>query len=244
MTTMSSYRVGEIIRWAARLWSIPLVAVTFLLAAGPFVRLPFNLGNLLISFSSLSAMAFAVALVVAWHWERVGGWIGVGSGVAFIVWFTIRSRHLAFGPFDLLFWTPVALFLVSASLHRTIETTRGAEPDAGGTSTPQTKPRRFFALPSTELGWWSLLIGTGFFVFMRLFWMQANAPGRDHSTFFSDPINAACLIGAFISPIVGLVMSLAAIIWQRERSIFLVPLLLLGFFALLWALAVMSGANV
>ena len=112
----------------------------------------------------------------------------------------------------------------------------------GGQVLP-TNPRRFFALPSTSLGWWALLIGTGFFVFMRLFWMQANSPGRDRSTFFSDPINACCLIGAFAFPIVGMIVAAVAMVWKRERSIFLVPLLLLGLFALLWAIAVALGAN-
>lgn len=112
-----------------------------------------------------------------------------------------------------------------------------------GRQTKPTKPRRFLALPRTELGWWALLIGTGFFLFMRLFWMQSGSPGRDRSTFFSDPINAGCLIGAFGSPIVGMILALVAIIWKRERSALLVPLLLLGLFALLWALAVLSGAN-
>jgi hypothetical protein len=88
-----------------------------------------------------------------------------------------------------------------------------------------------------------LLIGAGFFVCMRLFWMQAYSPGRNHSTFFSDPITAACLIGAFGSAIVAMILALIALIGKRERSFFFIPLLLLGLFALLWALAVMLGEN-
>jgi hypothetical protein len=80
-----------------------------------------------------------------------------------------------------------------------------------------------------------------FFVFMRLFWHQAVRPGRDRSTFFSDPINAACLIGALISPIAGSIVALVAIIWKRERSLLLVPVLLLGLFALLWTLGAVFG---
>ena len=38
-------------------------------------------------------------------------------------------------------------------------------------------------------------------------------------------------------------VAFVAIIWKRERSLLLVPLLLLGLFALFWALAVLSGAN-
>jgi hypothetical protein len=219
--------------------------VTFLLAVGPFVRLPFNTaGNLFIgALSSLYAMAFAVALVVAWRYESVGGWMALVVAVAFKVWFAIQWRHLPLGAFDLLLLPPALLFLLSSSLHGVIGKAQTPEPHVDGNPTPQTKPRRFFALPRTSLGWWSLLIGTGFFLFMRLFWMQANSPGRDRSTFFSDPINAGCLIGAFAAPIVGMIVAWVAIIWNRERSLLLVPLLLLGLFALLWALAVMSGAN-
>jgi len=236
--------VGDLVRWIARLWSIPVVAMTFLLAAGPFIRLPFGIGDVLMPLSSVCAMAFAVAFVVAWHWERIGGWIAFGCGVAWGAWFSIRLRHLALGPFELLFWPPAALFLVSAYLHPAVEATQASgQPDSGASSAPQTNRRRFFAPPGTSLGWWSLVIGAGFFAFMRLFWMQANSPGRDRSTFFSDPINAGCLIGAFGSAIVAMIVALAAIMWKRERSLFLVPLLLLGIFALVWAVAVMSGAN-
>ena len=81
MTTSNRQRVGELVRWTARLWSLPLIAVTFLLAAGPFVPLPFNIaGRLFIgALSSLYAMGFAVAFVVAWRYESVGGWIALGS---------------------------------------------------------------------------------------------------------------------------------------------------------------------
>ena len=243
MTNTRNYRVEGIVRWTARLWSIPIVAITFSLAAGPLIRLPPNLGNLVISLSSLSAMAFALAFVVAWHWERVGGWLALGFGVSLMVWFTIRLRHPALSPLDLLLWPPALLFLVSGYLQRAAVTTQPSGPDRDSASAPQKRRGRFFALPATSLGWWSLVIGAGFFVCMRLFWMQAGSPGRDRSTFFSDPINAACLIGAFGSAIVGMIVALVAIIWKRERSFFFVPLLLLGLFALLWAVAVMSGAN-
>jgi hypothetical protein len=135
------------------------------------------------------------------------------------------------------------LFLVSAYLHREGGKTPGQILEKESASAPPARCRPFFGLPGTTLGWWSLVIGTGFFVFMRLFWMQALSPGHDRSTFFSDPINAACLIGAFGSAIIGMLLALAAIIWKRERSFFFLPLLLVGIFALLWAVAVMSGAN-
>ena len=245
MTASNRQRVGELVRWTARLWSLPLIAVTFLLAAGPFVPLPFNIaGRLFIgALSSLYAMGFAVAFVVAWRYESVGGWIALGSAVAFKVGFTIRWGHPPVSPFDLLLWLPAILFLLSSFLHGAIGKAQTPELGVGGGSAAQTKPRRLFALPRTSLGWWSLLIGTGFFLCMRLFWMQAGTPGRNRSTFFSDPIDACCLIGALGLPIVGMVVALVAIIWKRERSLLLVPLLLLGLYALVWAVAILSGAN-
>jgi hypothetical protein len=188
-------------------------------------------------------MAFAVAFVVAWRWERVGGWIALVSAVAFKAWFTIRWGHLAVGAFGLLFWPPTILFLVSSSLHKAVVKAQTPESNAASTQTTPKKPRRFFALPRTSLGWSSILIATGFFVFMRLFWMQAGSPGRDRSTFFSDPINASCLIGALGSPIVGMIVALVAIIGKRERSLLLVPVILLGLLALPWVLAGIFGGN-
>jgi hypothetical protein len=246
MTTTKRQYVGELARWTARLWSLPLIAVTFYLAAWSFLPGQVNVaGNPFLGLLTTPyAMAFAVAFVVAWHWERVGGWLAVAGGVAFKVWITIRTGYLAAGALEtLLFLVPAILFLLASSRPAAIGTVATPEPNAAGAGTPSRKPRRFFALPRTNLGWWSLLIGTGFFLFMRLFWMQAGSTGRDRSTFFSDPINAGCLIGAFGSPIVGMIVALVAVIWKRERSLLLVPLLLLGLFALLWGLAVLSGAN-
>ena len=78
---------------------------------------------------------------------------------------------------------------------------------------------------------------------MRLFWLQAFRPGRDRSTFFSDPINAGCLIGAFGSPIVGMIVAWVAIIWKRERLAPSAGDLVPGPLALPWALAALGGGN-
>ena len=248
MTTAKLQSMREIARWTARLWSVPLIAGTFLLAGGGFFMAvsfgPAITGSRVVgSLSSPWAMAFAVAFVIAWRWERAGGWIALGLAVGLKVWGAIRWGYLGVNVWDLLFWPPVVLFAVAAFLDRATVMTQTQEPDVDISQTPQRKSRRFFALPCTDLGWWSLLLGAGFFVFMRLFWMQAMAPGRNRSTFFSDPINAGCLIGAFGAATVAVVLALVAIIWKRERSVLLVPLLLLGVIALFWALAAISGAN-
>ena len=103
--------------------------------------------------------------------------------------------------------------------------------------------RRFFGLPRTALGWWSVWVAVGFFVFMALFWQQAGQPGRDRSTFFSDPVNAGCLIGAAASALAGMVLAVVAIVWKRERSWAFVPVVLSGLNALMWTVAALSGGN-
>lgn len=239
------HRYADVVRWTARVWSVPVIALTFLLAGSAFIPHGVNVDRLplMAVFSSLYSMAFAVAFVVAWHWERTGAWIALLSAVAFKFWFSIQWGHLAVGLFDLIFWIPAILFLTAASFHGTIGPALGPASEGNVNPGLPTNPRRYFALPRTNLGWVSLLVGAGFFLFLRLFWMQAGRPGRDRSTFFSDPINATCLIGAFATPIIGMLLALVAIIWKRERSLLFIPLLLLGLFALFWAIAVLSGAN-
>ncbi len=103
--------------------------------------------------------------------------------------------------------------------------------------------RRFFGLPRSALGWWSVWVAFGFFVFMTLFWQQAGRPGRDRSTFFSDPVNAACLIGAFGSALVGMLLAVVAMVWKRERSWAMYPVILSGLHALIWTVAALGGGN-
>ena len=100
---------------------------------------------------------------------------------------------------------------------------------------------RFLALPRTGLGWWSVGLAAGFFVFMCLFFLQVHSPGRDRSTFFSDPINALLLIGASASGIGGGVVALFGVFLKRERSFILVPIVLLGLFVLLFTLGEVGG---
>ena len=101
--------------------------------------------------------------------------------------------------------------------------------------------RRFFGLPRTGLGWWAVWVALGFFVFMTLFWQQAGRPGRDRSTFFSDPVNAACLIGAFGSALVAMLLALLSILWKRDRSWVFIPVILSGLNALMWTLGALGG---
>lgn len=103
--------------------------------------------------------------------------------------------------------------------------------------------RRYLTIPRTALGRWSLALAAGFFVFMFLFFQQANAPGRDRSTFFSDPINAALLVGAALSGIGGGVAALLAVGLRRERSLLLLPVVLLAAVVLLFSLGEILGGH-
>jgi uncharacterized membrane protein YidH (DUF202 family) len=111
-------------------------------------------------------------------------------------------------------------------------------------STPQVrvrKPAGFLSLPRTALGWAAVGFALAHFLFMLLFRQQAGQPGRDRSTFFSDPVNAALLIAAFAAPITGAALALVAMALKRERSFLLIPVLLMGLAALLWSLGVLLG---
>lgn len=108
---------------------------------------------------------------------------------------------------------------------------------------PKKSAPRFLALPRTGLGWWSVGLAAGFFVFVWFFWLQANSPGRDRSTFFSDPINALLLIGASASGIGGGAVAVVAFFLKRERSFILVPIVLLGLFVLLFTLGEVFGGG-
>ena len=86
--------------------------------------------------------------------------------------------------------------------------------------TPRTRERRYFALPHTTLGRWSLALAALFFVFMTVFYAMAFGGVASGSDSFLDqwPLwgsiipAAACGIGAFA---VGLV----AIVARGERSL-------------------------
>ena len=98
-----------------------------------------------------------------------------------------------------------------------------AQPDATETSrtqAPGSRERRYFALPQTTLGRWSLALAALFFVFMTVFYVMAFGEVASGADSFIEqwPLwgsiipAAACGIGAFV---VGLI----ALIARGERSL-------------------------
>ena len=102
--------------------------------------------------------------------------------------------------------------------------------------------RRLFWTPSTRLGWWSIGLALGFFVFISLFVLQEFRPGRDRSTFFSDPVNAFTLLGAAACAITAGVTGALGIFWKRERSLLVFAALFLGALALFFTIGELGAA--
>ena len=229
----------DVVGWIARVWSLAAIAMILLLCLGPLFSWTTRLSGSGF-LGSPYALVFAAALILAWHRETLGGSIALGIAVICTAWAIIEWKHFVLTTLDLLVWPPPLLFLIARFFHGSQSESPAPVPVVDAAASAQFK-RRFFALPSTRLGWWSLGITAFFFVFMRLFWLQAFLPGRNRSTFFSDPLNAFCLIGAFASPLAGTILALIAAVWKRERSLFLVPVVLMGLISLMWTLAALFG---
>ena len=103
--------------------------------------------------------------------------------------------------------------------------------------------RRFFGLPVTRLGWWSVGLACTFFVFILLFFALVSAGQRGGATFFSNPWLAFSLLAAAGSALAGGVTAVLAIFRRGERTIFLFATLLLGLFVLLFTLGELSGGH-
>ena len=100
----------------------------------------------------------------------------------------------------------------------------GASVPPSVSAPPPRRPlwRRFLGLPATRLGWWSVGLAAGFFVFV---WLSYNL--GDHPV-----IALLLLIGASVSGIGGGVAAVVAFFRKSERSFILVPIVLLGLLVL------------
>src|SRR5438552_1618433 len=101
---------------------------------------------------------------------------------------------------------------------------------------------RILRNPLTRLGRLSLVLFAAFFVIL---WALLDSKERslslDRSTFFADPVSAVFLIAAAASAIGAAVVALVAVIFQRERSIAILPVLLLGAFTLVFVVGELLG---
>ena len=94
----------------------------------------------------------------------------------------------------------------------------------------------FLGMPRTPRGWWSVRLSLAFLVLIVLFQVYAGAVRIPRPTFFSDPLNAALLLGAAGAAIAGGIVGMLAILMNRERSFTIVLSVLVGAFVLLFSI--------
>ena len=105
----------KIIRWVARVWAALMAAFILFMAVGdaamegpgPLFQLTFR--------ESLQMGAFIivfVGLILAWKWEKLGGWMIIAGMAAFYMLDYAFSGNFPRGPFFLIIATPGILFLI------------------------------------------------------------------------------------------------------------------------------------
>lgn len=109
-------KTRKIIRWIARIWAALMAAFILFMFIGnaavdgidPIFHLTFR--------ESLMMAAFVIvfiALILAWKWERLGGWMIIGGMAAFYFLEFVFSGDFPRGPFFLIIALPGILFLIS-----------------------------------------------------------------------------------------------------------------------------------
>jgi hypothetical protein len=110
----------------------------------------------------------------------------------------------------------------------------------GRPALPGRKPA-FLGWPRTRAGWWSIGLAFGFFPLFAAWLAYVRATPRPRPTFFSDPVHAAILLASVASAVCGLIIGLITLARGRERSLAILPALLIGLIVLLLTFAE-SGA--
>ncbi len=104
-----------------------------------------------------------------------------------------------------------------------------------------TRSSSFLGMPRTRLGWWSIWLALAFLVLLGVFRVYASAVQIPRPTFFSDPLNAALLLGAAGAAIAGGITGVLAAVVRRERSFAILLSVLVGGFVLLWTIGELGG---
>jgi len=100
---------------------------------------------------------------------------------------------------------------------------------------------RFEGVARTRLGRWSVGLALAFLALLVLFQVYARAVRIPRPTFFSDPLNAALLLGAAGAAIGGGIVGALALMLKHERSFAVLLSVLVGGFVLLWTIAELVG---
>ena len=108
-------------------------------------------------------------------------------------------------------------------------------------ATPTGRKPALLGMPRTRAGWWSLGLALGFVVLFAAWLAYIKMIPRSRPTFFSDPVHVVLLLSSVASAVSGLVVGLVTVVRGRERSLALLPAMLIGLFVLLWTLAELSG---
>ena len=99
----------------------------------------------------------------------------------------------------------------------------------------------FLGPPRTRAGWLSVGLAGGFFALFAAWLAYSNATPVARPTFFSDPIHAVLLLAAVASAESGLIVGVVTVLRGRERSLALLPGLLLGVVVLLLTIGEIRG---
>jgi len=118
----------DIIRWAAKVWSMASVGLVLLIFVGealsPSTSDPFTPSELVgLLFFPLGT---CLGMVLAWRREALGGAVTVASMVAFYGWMYLDRGDFPRGPYFLLVAAPGILFSLAALLSRSAPQQSGA----------------------------------------------------------------------------------------------------------------------
>jgi hypothetical protein len=119
MNSQTVPRNAAILRWIARLWTIPVFALTLIMIFSPDPNMDSSAQIPFADWFLLSFWAVAVlGLALAWRWERAGGTLTITiMFLRELAWIILKGGWVIN---FLIFWalvaTPAILFLIAGSL--------------------------------------------------------------------------------------------------------------------------------
>lgn len=113
---MNTLLCANILRWVARCFGVVMVGLTLTVAIGEGLPNVFH-QPLAIQLGFLGLAMLLTGMLLAWRWERWGGFLSLAGWVLFIVAVKINVRHMGFLG---LLGMPGLLFLGSSYLRRKV----------------------------------------------------------------------------------------------------------------------------
>lgn len=118
---------GRVLRWIARVWTIPIFGLTLLFVAtpDPTITEPVPLADWFLL--SLWGMA-VIGLLIAWRWEAIGAVVTIAAMILReVAWLLLRGRWIVS---FLIVWAvilpPAVLFLAASSTEASSATHAGS----------------------------------------------------------------------------------------------------------------------